>query len=87
MKYNLHTHTTWCDGRDTPEAVAQAAIEKGFDLLGFSSHMSFPEVDTCVLPPEKGPDYVADIRALAARHAERRPHRRRRLRADQQLDP
>ena len=71
MKYNLHTHTTWCDGRDSPAAVAEAAIAKGFDLLGFSSHMSFPEAGECVLPPEKGPDYVADIRALAARQAGR----------------
>ena len=71
MKYNLHTHTTWCDGRDSPAAVAEAAIAKGFDQLGFSSHMSFPEAGECVLPPEKGPDYVADIRALAARQAGR----------------
>ena len=24
MKANYHTHTTWCDGRDTPEAMAEA---------------------------------------------------------------
>ena len=28
MKTNYHTHTTWCDGKDTPEAVVVAAIEK-----------------------------------------------------------
>ncbi len=71
MKDGPHNHSTWCDGRDTPEAVARAAVEKGFGVLGFSSHMSFPEAGPCVLPPEKGPDYVADIRALADRYAGR----------------
>ena len=46
MKTNYHTHTTWCDGKDTPEAVVVAAIDKGFDAIGFSSHAMLPEDDT-----------------------------------------
>ena len=40
MKYkqNLHTHTVRCDGIDTPEEMIHAAIEKGFDSIGFSGH-------------------------------------------------
>jgi len=38
VKSNYHTHTTFCDGRDPPEAMAEAAVERGFDVLGFSSH-------------------------------------------------
>ncbi len=40
MKYlqNLHTHTIFCDGKDTPEEMILAALEKGFDSLGFSGH-------------------------------------------------
>ena len=40
MKYrqNLHTHTTFCDGKDTPEELVEAAIAKGFDSIGFSGH-------------------------------------------------
>lgn len=40
MKYlqNLHTHSTYCDGADTPEEMILAAIEKNFDSLGFSGH-------------------------------------------------
>ena len=40
MKYrqNLHTHTTFCDGKDTPEELIEAAIAKGFDSIGFSGH-------------------------------------------------
>ena len=35
---NLHTHTVFCDGRDTPEEMVRFALEKGFDSLGFSGH-------------------------------------------------
>lgn len=37
-KQNLHTHSTFCDGKDTPEEMVQKAIELGFDTLGFSIH-------------------------------------------------
>ena len=40
MKYlqNLHTHTTCCDGRNTPAELLDIAIAKGFDSIGFSGH-------------------------------------------------
>ena len=38
MKQNLHTHTVYCDGNDTPEEMVLTAIEKHFDILGFSGH-------------------------------------------------
>ena len=59
MKANFHTHSTFCDGRDTPEAMVRAAIEKGFDTLGFSSHSEMLRDPAA---------YVAEIRALAARY-------------------
>lgn len=37
-KQNLHTHTTYCDGADTPEEMIIEAINKGFDSIGFSGH-------------------------------------------------
>ena len=40
MKYlqNLHTHSSYCDGWDTPERMLQIAMEKGFQSIGFSGH-------------------------------------------------
>lgn len=35
---NAHTHSTWCDGKDTLEDMAQAAIDLGFTDLGFTCH-------------------------------------------------
>lgn len=66
MKANYHTHTTWCDGADSPRKVIQAALAKGFEAIGFSSHAMLPEADTdWVLTPEKAPRYVREIRQLA----------------------
>ena len=41
-KQNLHTHSTYCDGKDTPEEMVQEAIVRGFDSLGFSMHSYVP---------------------------------------------
>lgn len=37
-KSNVHTHTVFCDGRDTVRHMADCAWEKGFVSLGFSGH-------------------------------------------------
>lgn len=71
MKTNYHTHTTWCDGKDTPEAVVLSAVSRGFSAIGFSSHVSFPEVTPFVLGPALAPGYAAEVRALAERYADR----------------
>ena len=39
MKYsNIHTHTTFSDGKNTPEEMIERAKELGFVSLGFSDH-------------------------------------------------
>lgn len=35
---NIHTHGTYSDGRDAPEAMIRAALRLGFHTLGFSEH-------------------------------------------------
>ena len=54
-KQNLHTHTTFCDGKNTVEEMVLEAISKGFDSLGFSGHsyMSFAEEYSMSLSSEK----------------------------------
>ena len=36
---NFHTHTTFCDGKATPEEMVQQAMACGFTQIGFSGHM------------------------------------------------
>ena len=43
IRANYHTHSTFCDGANTPEEMVARAIELGFVALGFSGHMD-PEV-------------------------------------------
>ena len=39
MRYsNYHTHTSFCDGNNTPEEMVQQAIALGMEELGFSAH-------------------------------------------------
>lgn len=72
MKANYHTHTTWCDGKDSPRAVVESAIAKGFDTIGFSSHAMLPgKYLDWAITPEKAPRYAAEIRALAKEFAPR----------------
>ena len=66
IKANYHTHSTWCDGKESPRKMIQAAVAKGFEVIGFSSHAMLPESDTdWVLTPEKAPRYMTEIRSLA----------------------
>ena len=37
-KVNLHTHTKYCDGTDSPEELVCEAVKRGFSALGFSGH-------------------------------------------------
>lgn len=57
---NAHTHTTFCDGKNTPEEMVEAAVRLGFTSLGFSGHSTttFPEVFSGVSDME---GYIAEI--------------------------
>ena len=39
LLWNFHTHTNFCDGRDTAEEMVKQALALGFKGLGFSGHM------------------------------------------------
>lgn len=72
QKTNLHTHSTWCDGRNTPEEMIQAAIERNFSTIGFSSHAMLPEEPyDWVLSRGILTRYVAEIRSLAEKYKDR----------------
>lgn len=64
MKCNFHTHSNFCDGKDSPEELVKAALNKGFFALGFSSH-SYTEMDkSFALSPENAKKYRDEIAAL-----------------------
>ena len=68
---NIHTHCTYCDGKDTPEQIVKKAIEIGFDAIGFSSHAPFDFDTDYTLTKERIPDYVSEIKALKNKYKDR----------------
>ncbi len=51
LRSNLHTHTVFCDGKDTPEEMVQAAVDQGLASIGFSGHSFTPcDMSYCMLP-------------------------------------
>ena len=69
MKQNLHTHTVFCDGKDTPEELITRAIELGFESLGFSKHS---HMRPNYYAPDPGVDsleeYCAEILSLKEKY-------------------
>ena len=78
-KINLHTHSTFSDGKNTAEEHVLSAIEKGFTVLGFSEHSIHPldpafysAVDSnWHMLPQSFPKYVAEIKRLKEKYADR----------------
>lgn len=67
---NLHTHTIYCDGKDTPEELVQRAIELGFVALGFSGHeYSVHDEDFC-MTKEATREYIHEVLRLKAAYEE-----------------
>ena len=64
---NLHTHTTFCDGKNTPEEMVLGAIAAGCETLGFSGHSSIEGEDWCI-PLEKLEEYISEIRSLKEKY-------------------
>ena len=60
-KQNLHTHSTFCDGKDTPEELVEEALKRGFDSLGFSIHSYVPASALGIVTPEKIEAYKKEI--------------------------
>ena len=64
IKSNFHTHTKFCDGRNTAEEFVQRALELGFDTLGFSGHMD-AHIHMVV------DDYMAELARLQSVYSDR----------------
>ena len=64
--FDLHMHTVWSDGKNTPEEMVQEAIRKGLETVGISDHSSG---DPCGMSLETAPAYKAEIARLKEKYA------------------
>ena len=71
IRTNFHTHTVFCDGKDTPEQMVLAAIDKGFTALGFSGHAYFVLDAAITMTPEQQKPYCAEILRLREKYKDK----------------
>ncbi len=70
-RQNLHTHSVFCDGKDTPREMVETAIEKGFDSIGFSGHSSMYVPPRCGMSPDGKENYRDCINSLKEEYRDR----------------
>ncbi len=69
MLCNLHTHSIFCDGNNTPEEIVISAIEQGFDSIGFSGHGYTPfDLRYCMKDTE---GYKREVNALKEKYKDK----------------
>ncbi len=64
--FDLHMHTVFSDGRDTPEEMVREAIRKGLETVGISDHSTG---DPCGMTHEDRAAYKAEIARLKEKYA------------------
>lgn len=65
---NYHTHTTFCDGKNTVEEMVLSAIDKGMSEIGFSVHSPLPFSEIWDIKKEKVPEYIATLKVLQEKY-------------------
>ncbi len=64
--FDLHMHTTFSDGKHSPEEMVLEAIRRGLDTVGISDHSSG---DPCGMTLAQSDDYRAEIARLKKKYA------------------
>lgn len=67
IKQNLHCHTTFDDGADTPEAMVIAAMSAGLTSIGISAHSPVPGEAWC-MSDENEPKFKSELRRLREKY-------------------
>ncbi len=65
---SLHVHSTYCDGKNTPEENILSAIEKKFTYIGFSGHGYTDFDERYCMSKEKEAQYFEEIGRLAEKY-------------------
>lgn len=68
---DYHTHTTYCDGKNTAREMVEQAVSLGMSAIGFSGHSyTFFDESYC-MTKEGTKEYIAEIKKLRAEFADR----------------
>ncbi len=70
-RIDLHTHTCFCDGENSPEEMVLSAIEKGLNEIGILAHSFVKEDPEGSLPPNKEDDFIAEVNRVKAKYKDK----------------
>ncbi|MBR5742332.1 MAG: histidinol-phosphatase HisJ family protein [Clostridia bacterium] len=68
IREDLHVHTVFCDGKNTPEEMAEAALAAGLTTLGFSGHSHTPIDESYCMSREGTLRYREEIARLKEKY-------------------
>lgn len=71
IKSDVHTHTSYCDGADSPERMVRGAIAAGCTTVGFSGHSYLGHKSDWAMSGDGQKDYIADVLALREKYADK----------------
>lgn len=71
IKSNFHTHTTFCDGKNTAEEMILSAINEGLGEIGFSGHSPMDFECCWCMKREEVPEYIDTLRALREKYKDK----------------
>lgn len=69
MLTNHHTHSIYSDGSSQPEEYVLKAIEKGFNILGFTEHSPLPFENPFSFRKENKDEYTALLKTLKHKYS------------------
>ena len=69
QNFDLHMHTTYCDGKDSAEAMVLSAIESGLAFAGISGHSFTPHDQSYCMSREGTQKYIEEICRLKEKYA------------------
>ncbi|MFA6367570.1 MAG: histidinol-phosphatase [Bacteroidales bacterium] len=71
LKFNYHSHSTFCDGKNTLEEMALSAIERGMQYFGFSAHSPVPFKNDFGLPTSEIDNYLKETKRLKKKYEDK----------------
>lgn len=62
--YNLHAHSQFCDGKDTMEDIANAAVDEGMEYFAFTPHSPVNIESPCNMEASRMIEYLEEASRL-----------------------
>ena len=69
LRSNYHTHSVYCDGKDSLREMAERAVSLGFRELGFSGHQWSEWDADFAMSPEDTEKYLGELAELKAEYS------------------